>query len=198
MHRRPRPLLAATMTLTVPTVLALAACGGGGDAGAKDDAGNNQAATGPACASSDTTPVALAVLDYITGADPFPQRFLSAVGTDSAVPDDGFKVLQDKGPTYFYSSDPKLQAQVKEKLISAGPYTSLLVVYKGKTESDGGNTVTVSLAGHYVSGEHDGKAAAPRQVVVQCDTSGWRLPNPSKKPGSAPGAATPAGTGATP
>lgn len=144
--------------------------------------GNKQAATGPACVSVDTTPVGLAVLDYITAADPHPQRFLSAVGTDSALPEDGFKTLQDKGPTYFYTSEPKGQAQVKAKLADAGPYASMLVVYKGKTEAENGNAVTVTLGGHYVGGEHDGKVSPVRQITVRCDSTGWRLPASATPP----------------
>lgn len=185
---RPRPLLAASLTCAVPAALFIAACGGE-TASKNDSSGNKQAATGPACTSVDTTPVGLAVLDYITTATPHPQRYLSAAGTDSAVPDDGFKVLQNKGPTYFYSSDPKAQEQIKEKLASVGPYASLLVVYKGKAEADNGNTVTVTLAGHYVGGEHDGKVAPTRQITVRCDSSGWRLPS-SKTAPAAPAAPT--------
>jgi hypothetical protein len=175
MSRLARPLLATCLTALVPITLMMAACGG--DSTAKTNAeGNKQAAAGPTCTSKDTTPVSLAVREYITTATPTPQRYLSAAGTDSAVPDDGFKVLQDKGPTYFYSSDAKAQQQIKDKLASVGPYASLLVVYRGKTESNGGNTVTVTLGGHYVGGEHDGKEAATRTFEATCDTTGWHLP----------------------
>lgn len=174
MPSQPRPYLAAALTTAVPFTLFLAACGGG-DAPKGASADTAVVATGPTCVSVDTTPVGLAVRAFITTAVPTPQRYLSAAGTDSAVPDDGFKVLQDKGPTYFYSSDAKAQAQIKEKLASVGPYASLLVVYRGKTESDNGNSVTVSLGGHYVGGEHDGKEAPTRQFEVRCDTTGWRL-----------------------
>jgi hypothetical protein len=168
-----RPYLAATLTALVPLTLLAAACGDGG--AARKAADSAALAAGPTCASPDTTPVGLAVRAFITTATPTPQRYLSAAGTDSAVPDDGFKVLQEKGPTYFYSSDPKAQEQIKAKLASVGPYASLLVVYRGKTEADNGNTVTVSLGGHYVGGEHDGKEAPTRQFTVRCDTTGWRL-----------------------
>lgn len=192
---RPRPLLAASLTWAVPAALFVAACGG--DAASDDDlSGNKQATIGPTCTSVDTTPVGLAVLDYITTANPHPQRYLSAAGTDSAVPDDGFKVLQNKGPTYFYSSDPKAQEQIKEKLASVGPYASLLVVYKGRADADNGNTVTVTLAGHYVGGEHDGKAAPVRQIIVRCDSTGWRLPSAKTAPGTPAAPAAPAGDSA--
>ncbi|MFO0094327.1 MAG: hypothetical protein ACK54K_08480 [Gemmatimonadaceae bacterium] len=174
MISRPRPFLAAMLTGLVPLTVLVAACGDGATT-RKAAADTAALAAGPQCVSPDTTPVGLAVRAFITTATPTPQRYLSAAGTDSAVPDDGFKVLQDKGPTYFYSSDPKAQAQIKAKLASVGPYASLLVGYRGKTETDNGNTVTVSLGGHYVGGEHDGKDAPTRQFTVRCDTTGWRL-----------------------
>jgi len=169
-----------TLAITTPLVSALAACGG---SSADTRAARTQTAeTGPSCTSRDTTAVGVAVRDYITNARPTPQRFLSAAGTDSALPDDGFKVLQDKGPTYFYTSDPKGQAQVREKLELSGPYASLLVVYRGSAEADNGNTVTVTLGGHYVGGEHDGRVAEDRAIAVRCDTTGWRLVSPTVPP----------------
>ena len=92
---------------------------------------------------------------------------------------------------------------IKEKLASVGPYASLLVVYKGRADADNGNTVTVTLAGHYVGGEHDGKAAPVRQIIVRCDSTGWRLPSAKTAPGTPAAPAAPAGdtagatTGAT-
>lgn len=183
-----RPNLTTSLTCAVPFVLLLAACGDG--SAAKDaPSGSDQAATASMCAASDTTAVALAVLDYITYADPRPQRFLSAFGSDSALPEDGFEVLQGKGPTYYYNDNPKNQAQVKAKLAQAGPYTTMLVVYKGRQDADNGNTVTVSLGGHYVGGEHDGKEAPVRAIAVRCDSTRWRLPKPVARPAAPAGGA---------
>ncbi|MBL0938725.1 MAG: hypothetical protein IBJ03_07510 [Gemmatimonadaceae bacterium] len=188
MSASPRPPYRRTLRAAIPfAVLATslaAACGG--DGSSRKDVAADQP-TGPTCTSADTTPVGLAVREYITTLTPFPQRYLNAAGTDSALPEDGFKMLQEKGPSYFYSSDPKAQQQIKDKLASVGPYASLLVVYKGKTEADSGNTVTVSLGGHYVGGQHDGKVAEVRAIIVQCDTAGWRVTNP-KTPATKPAA----------
>lgn len=165
-------------TLTVLTIGALAACGDAPAKGADTSSKQSAAAADapPACAvRGDTTALRVAVLDFITKADPRPQRFLSAFGTDSALPEDGFKALQDKGPTYYYNDNPKNQQQVRTKLEQAGPYTTMLVVFKGKAEADGGNTVTVKLGGHYVGGEHEGKVAPVRDIVARCDTSGWKV-----------------------
>lgn len=174
MPRAPRPVLATLLTAAGPALLLLAACGGGTTAD-RAKAAEATVAAGPTCVSTDTTPVGLAVLDFITKAEPLPKRFLSAAGTDSAVPDDGFKVLQDKGPTYFYSSDTVAQRKIREKLEEVGPYPSMLVVFRGKTEADQGKTVTVRLGGHYVGGDDNGKVSPTRSFEVRCDTAGWKL-----------------------
>lgn len=162
-------------------VLATAAACGGGRAGG-DKAANTVSAS--ACVSTDTTPVTLAVRDYISTASPTPQRYLSAAGTDSAVPDDGFKVLQDKGPTYFYGGDSVAQRKIREKLASVGPYASLLVSFRGRTESDGGNTVVVKLAGQYIGGEHEGKKSPLKTYSVKCDSTHWKIATSNVEPGS--------------
>ncbi len=138
-------------------------------------AGDGAAAAVSGCISADTTAVALAVRDYIGKALPTPQRYLSAAGTDSAVPEDGFKVLQEKGPTYFYGGDSASHRKIREKLASVGPYASLLVIYKGTTETDGGNAVTVQLAGQYVGGEHEGKRAPLKRYAMRCDSTRWTI-----------------------
>ena len=173
-HRPARS--AATLLLA----LASAACGGEGDRSAASS-GKEQAAA-PSCSQADTTPVALAVREFIAKAEPTPQRFLNAAGTDSSLPDDGFKVLQDKGPTYYYTGDSAARATVRARLADVGPYTSLLVVYRGKTESEGGNAVDVRLAGHYVGGDHEGKSLPTKRYGVRCDSTGWRIASTTDEP----------------
>jgi hypothetical protein len=169
-----------------------AACGGDSASGERADAktgGKEQAAragagTAPACANADTAALALAVLDFITKATPSAQRYLNAVGTDSAVPEDGMKVLQDKGPTYFYSSDTSAQRQIRNKLAVDGPWASLLVVYRGQSATDDGNGVDIRLGGHYVGGEHDGKVHATKRYGVRCDSTGWTIATTAEEPGT--------------
>lgn len=134
------------------------------------------------CSKADTTPVGLAVREYIAKSSPTPQRFLSAAGTDSGLPEDGFKVLQDKGPTYFYSSDSTAQRKIREKLLEAGPYASLLVVYRGQKVSDDGQSTDVTLGGHYIGGEHEGKVATTKRFSVRCDSTGWRIASTVEEP----------------
>ena len=174
MPRTPRPLLAMMLSAAGPGLLLLAACSGD-ESAERAKAAEALAAAGPSCVSTDSTPVGLAILDFITKAEPLPKRFLSAAGTDSAVPDDGFRVLQDKGPTYFYSSDTVAQRKIREKLEEVGPYPSMLVVFRGKSDADNGNTVTVRLGGHYVGGDDNGKLSPTRSFEVRCDTTGWKV-----------------------
>jgi len=174
------PTVIRSASLLFVAFATVTACGGGtggADKGAKT-------AAGPACVSTDTTPVTLAVRDFIKTATPTPQRYLSAAGTDSAVPDDGFKVLQEKGPTYFYGGDSVAQRKIRDKLESVGPYASLLVLFRGKSEADGGATVTVKLAGQYIGGEHEGKRAPMKTYVVKCDTTHWKIVTSNVEPAS--------------
>jgi hypothetical protein len=152
---------------------ALAACGGSGEA-SKSGASKGAAAT-IGCVSTDTTPVSLAVKDYISTASPGPQRYLTAAGTDSELPPDGLKAIQDRGPTYFYSADPSAGKKLRDKLASAGPYTTMLVIFRGKSESDGGKSVAVKLAGLYVGGEHEGKKSPLKVYSVKCDSTTWKV-----------------------
>ncbi len=122
--------------------------------------------------------MAAAVREFIKTSTPAPQRFLMAAGTDSALPEAGFNALQDKGPSFYYSSDTVAQRKMREKLANDGPYASMLVVYHGKTESADGNTVTVSLGGHFIGGVQEGKIEPTRQIAVVCDSSGWHVTPP--------------------
>lgn len=126
--------------------------------------------------------MSLAVREFIAKAEPTPQRFLNAFGTDSALPEDGFKVLQDKGPTYFYSSDSAAQRKIRDKLAVAGPYASLLVVYHGQTASEGGRAVEVRLAGQYVGATNDGAKLPTKRFAVRCDSTGWKIASSAEEP----------------
>jgi hypothetical protein len=182
MLRASRPILPTLLIVTGPSLL-LAACGDGKSA-ARATTDSAAVTAGPSCVSRDSTPVGLAVLDFVTRSEPLPKRFLSAAGTDSAVPDDGFSVLQNEGPTYFYSSDTVAQRKIREKLEQVGPYPSMLVVFHGKTETDNGNTVTVRLGGHYVGGDDDGKLAPIRAYEIRCDTTGWKVASSKAEAGA--------------
>ena len=151
-------------------LLVLAACGG---APADKAAAKNASAS--ACTRPDTTAMYLAYREYIKATVPTPQRFLSAAGTDSAAPEDGFRAMQDKGPSYFYGGDSVAQRKIRETLESVGPYASLLIVQRAVTTSAAGDTVSVRLGGHYIGGQHEGETATSRLVVVACRDSSWRL-----------------------
>ncbi|MEY4956910.1 MAG: hypothetical protein RL409_1167, partial [Gemmatimonadota bacterium] len=72
MPRASRPVLATLLTVAGPSLLLLAACGGGATAD-RAKAEEAKLAAGPSCVSTDTTPVGLAVLDFITKAAPLPK-----------------------------------------------------------------------------------------------------------------------------
>ncbi len=166
-------------------VLAVAtACGGASGDGktSASAAGGKSKAVASACTRLDSTSAYVAYREYIKATMPTPQRFLSAAGTDSAAPEDGFRAMQDKGPTYFYSGDPAAQKKIREKLASVGPYASLLIVLRGTTTASNGDTVTMHLGGHYVGGELEGKAATSRVVTVVCRDSLWKLGSIAEEP----------------
>ena len=171
--------------------LVIAAAGCGGDSGAgnssdsavsssgKDQAGADQVAD---CAAADTTPIELAVRNFITSATPTAQRFLAMAGTDSALPDVALSILQDKGPTYFYNGDTVAQRKIREKLAVAGPYHSLLVVYRGETSSEAGSKVSVRLGGQYIGGKDDLMPAVGKRYDIVCDVANWRIESSSEEP----------------
>lgn len=115
-----------------------------------------------------------ALTHYLSGLLPTPRRFLSAAGTDSALPERVFEGVQDKGPTYFYPGDEAGRTVVRQKLREAGPWAALLVVWRGNdVQSD--STVVIRLAGHYVGGEEDGQSAPQKSLLFACDTMPWQF-----------------------
>jgi hypothetical protein len=153
-----------------PAVLALAlaavvsACSGG--------AGGSSAAE--SCRQSPDSATWLAVLSYIKEARPYPQRFLSAALTDSALPDVGVSALQEKGPTYFFPPDSAGRTKVRNKMDDVGPYTSLLVAWHG-IHRMGDTALVVELSGRYVGGKFEGTAAPLRGFLFRCTTGRWTL-----------------------
>jgi hypothetical protein len=163
-------------------LLALGACGGGGDARAGDSS-SAWLANAKKSAARDGTPVVcgpgtaqavtLAVTEFVKTAQPKPQRFLYSVGTDSALPDPGIRALQDHGPTYLFPGAPELQATVRAQLHDKGDYTTMLVVLREATRQD--STVAVRVHGHYIGGEEDGRSTGPRRLVAACSAGKWRI-----------------------
>src|SRR5262245_12812434 len=93
----------------------LTACGGEA-AKAKVD----PVAKAASCKRGDTAAVFLAYLEYINTAKPAGLRFLTAAGTDSAAPDDAFRAMQDKGPSFFYGGDDAAKKKIRQKLENDG------------------------------------------------------------------------------
>lgn len=176
MIRRSRVCAVARAFALGMLTLELSACDSAGKSGANGVPGTTTAVTrAVTCTSPDKTAIGTAVREFIKTSTPAPQRFLMAAGTDTALPEAGFKALQDKGPTFYYSTDTIAQRKMREKLANDGPYASMLVVYHGKSETADGNTVTVSLGGHFIGGVQEGKVEPTRSIVVVCDSTGWKV-----------------------
>lgn len=140
--------------------------------------------------ASDSTVIAVAVRAYVNDVNPAPRRFLYLPGNDSTPPEAAVAVLQDVGPTYVYSMDPKLQTPLRKLLVTAGDYPTLLLEYHGLQRADPMHPI-VTLSGHYVTGSFDGNDASRRTIALACDSTGWRAPSTSRSSLADP-SATPA------
>ena len=152
-----------------------AACGG--------ESGGTDREVAAACVPDTGARVAAAVTDFIKNAQPTPQRYLTAAGTDSALPEMGLKVLQDKGPTYFYPADTALREQVRGQLASIGDYNTILVTFRGIAEP-AKDTAIVRLGGHYIGGKAEGQHYGPRSYTLACDSTGWRVASSAAESGA--------------
>ena len=150
--------------------LLLAACSGG-ERPARRSA---RADAGRCGGTPEATLAGPAVREYLKlQVDPYPQRFLVAAGTDSALPEKGVLALQDKGPTYFFPADTIQRGKVREKLAEVGSFHTLLVTWKGAERVD--TTAMVRLGGTYIGAASDGRAAPVRTMRFVCDSTGWRF-----------------------
>lgn len=114
--------------------------------------------------------IAEAVTQYLEKLTPSPQRYLVQAVGDSALPDPGREVLQGKGPTYLFPSDPAKQKAVISMLIEKGPFPTLLVLYGGVQAAERGRAV-VSLSGRY-TGETV-QPAPTKAVYFDCKDDAW-------------------------
>lgn len=165
--RSPRTIPAA-VKVAIVTVLFLAACSGG------ESSARRTAARARPCVQPQDSATFQAILAYIKDSSPYPQRFLSAAGTDSALPDVGVAALQEKGPTYFYPGDSVSRAKVLKRMDDMGPYTSLLVSWRG-IRQDSDSTLVVRLSGGYLGGKFHGTPSVPRAFTFACEQGRWKL-----------------------
>lgn len=172
------PSLHTTARLALPLcALLLTACSGGERPSRRGDARN----AGP-CGAPEAVLAGPAVREYLKlQVDPYPQRFLVAAGTDSALPEQGVLALQDKGPTYFFPADTVQRGKVREKLAEVGSFHTLLVSWKG-AERTSDTTALVRLGGSYVGAASDGRAAPVRTLRFACDSTGWRYSSADSAP----------------
>ena len=174
MVARFRGLFGLSVIAGTCVVSLLGACGGEGTGKAASSPAD-AAKVAASCRRGDSTANYLAYLEFIKDTKPTAQRFLSAAGTDSAAPEDGFQAMQRKGPSYFYGGDSVAKRKIREKLASIGPYASLLIVQRSSATSPGGDSVTLTLGGHYVGGELEGKVADSKRLTVVCADSAWKV-----------------------
>lgn len=151
---------AITRTVSILAMAALAGCGGGADGDA-------------ACAvPTEEDIVGAAVRVYVESREPTPLRFLSAVASDSAMPNAGMLVLQDMGPTYLYPPDSAARETVRTRLAES-PWPSLVVTYHGTQHVAGSEEASVRLGGMWVAGELDGQHAGYEDVRFTCVDGSW-------------------------
>ena len=151
-------------------ILVLAACSGGERPARRSARGD----TGRCGGTPEATLAGPAVREYLKlQIDPYPQRFLVAAGTDSALPEKGVLALQDKGPTYFFPPDTVQRGKVRDKLAEVGSFHTLLVTWKG-AERASDTTAVVRLGGTYIGASSEGKIAPVRTIHFTCDSTGWR------------------------
>lgn len=156
---------------------------------AADDAPSEGMTLDPALACRDISPSAaqIAVLDYITTAEPKPLRFLNAVATDSALPDDVALVVQDKGPTFYWLQDEKNQQQIRDKLAGDGSWATMLVLVRENTDH-GDGTYTMRIGGRYVGAPNDGAVSPEKQYRLRCQVDGttaaWAMDSTAGSGGS--------------
>ena len=185
-----RAIRAARPAVALAAAAILVTACSGSDGGRERAAGRRATRDASGCGSVDTTVISRdAVLALIATTNPKPLRFLYIPGTDSSLPEGGVRALQDKGPTYLYSQDPRLQEQAKANLANRGPWNALLVLYEGMSRPTD-DTVAVKVSGRFVGSVEDGQVVPSRTMNFACSTVGdsahrWRLVN-------GPAAATPA------
>jgi hypothetical protein len=153
----------AGLTLATALVTLAAACGGSSAGGARAGA----------CAVPTDSLITVAVRDYVEKASPTPHRFLVQATGDSALPDAGRTVLQDKGPMYFFPEDPAKQPAALASLSEKGSYVTLLVLYGGM-DSPSNSHAMVNLSGRYV-GAGGGGDAPTRSYNFNCTKGEWEL-----------------------
>ena len=167
----------ASAAIASMSLVVMSACGGDA-AKAKVD----PVAKAASCRRGDTTALYAAYAEYIKVTTPAGLRFLTAAGTDSAAPEDAFRAMQDKGPSYYYGGDSAAKLKIREKLELVGPFASLLIVHRGATPNAAGDSVTVRLGGYYIGGELEGKVAKGKTIVVVCADSAWKVSSTKDEP----------------
>jgi hypothetical protein len=170
------PQLRSRPVALAAAALLLAACGGGGAAGDRAAAETGEADLAAACDAARPGTIAVAVADYIANVEPRPLRFLNAAASDSALPEEALKVLQDKGPTFYWLDGEKQQQQILDKLAGDGDWATLLVVLRGEERDEPGHAF-VTLGGEFKGGKLAGTVVPERRIELRCtaDSAAWTV-----------------------
>ena len=161
-----QPQFPAVRVVAFAVALVLAAACSGGD--------GKKASSGAACRQSADSATWRAVIAYTKGSNPYPQRFLSAALSDSALPDVGVEALQDRGPTWFFPPDSAGRTKVRNRMDEGITYTTLLVAWHGLTrEAD--TAVVVRLGGRYIGGKFEGTVGRAMAYRFECPDGRWVL-----------------------
>jgi len=144
-------------------LITLGACGGGSGGGAQASAN---------CPAMDSPEYTSAIDEYLHDLNPQPLRFLFYASGDSALPDAARSVLEEKGPTYLYPTDPADQKKQLDNLKMKGDAVTLLLLYTGIDTTRAGNTI--GFAGRYLDKSDSGKTSPPKSILFQCRDHQWR------------------------
>ena len=134
--------------------------------------GKKSSSSGIACRQTADSATWRAVIAYAKSANPYPQRFLSAALSDSALPDVGVEALQDRGPTWFFPPDSAGRTKVRNRMQEGVTYTTLLVAWHGLTRQPD-SSVVVKLGGRYIGGKFEGTVGRSMAYRFECPEGRW-------------------------
>ena len=156
------PRFPAVSAMLVAAALILTACSGGE---------GKKTSSGVACREPTDSATWKAIIAYTKSANPYPQRFLSAATSDSALPDVGIAALQDRGPTWLFPPDSAGRTKVRDRL-NDGIANTLLVYWHGvRQEAD--TAIAIRLNGRYIGGAREGTLSPSAVYRFTCPDDRW-------------------------
>jgi len=148
--------------MLVAAALILTACSGGK---------GKKTSNGVPCREPTDSAAWKAIIAYTKSVDPYPQRFLSAARSDSALPDVGVAALQDRGPTWFFPPDSAGRTKVRDRL-NDGVANTLLVYWHG-VQQEADTAIAIRLNGRYIGGAREGTLSPSAVYRFTCPDDRW-------------------------